>query len=1219
MEGSSETTTLHLSFTRNTALQCDKWELRESARPILQEVAVSESLFSIGNGLIGVRGFPEETDTMLSEAYFRNNDPNARKSGQRGGHPSLRTGEGFLSHQGLPSSPTSVRGGSYSSSRVGSPVPPSQPTFRTDSVTVVDPIRGCYVAGFYEHRLLLNRTRAFTVGQCCKESFLVRAPNPFCIDVFVGGEHVSIATGKILSHTRKLDLRTGELRRRMVWESHAQLNREVTIESSRFVSARRKNIAAVRFTVSAKNVSSTDIRILSRIELSDDATTQLYCGVENVYTRSTIQEAAALVQVRTRNSCKHLCVASMETCTSMTDLDGGMKQFAGASVASLASSGSASSSLANSPTTGGSGVTSGVQFPVERNANGRGISAPTSLAPKCNETETGTETCFTSIISEQVVIALNKIAGFFGDDDAVQEDLGELAMQRTREAALLGYDALALENRATMNRFWESADIRYKGSRTIQGAFRYNMLQLSMSCHPQSQYGYPARGLTGEYMGGVTQWDVDTFIIPTFIHTNPDRARALLQFRINTLYQAKNIASDLDLRRGAVYPFRTIAGTENPPPTCAAFLFVNSVIANAMRLYVLATNDHSVLADGGAEVILSTALVWLDWGTWEKGQFHVRSVSGPDMYGGTQDDNFFTNLMAKQHMEYMVQIAAYFRETWIVRWREILEHSLATEEDIAAMDLAATKMVLPFDGEHRVHPVDESFMHKKQWTFEDLNMRRCVALLHHYHPTVLYRHRVCRIPDVLLAMMLQPERFSQDEFKANFHFYANITSHDSALRHAINSVIAAQLRIMDRAMTNFTGALFVDLDNLLGNTGGGMHLTTAAGAWWTLVVGFAGYKVAQGALHFDPTLPDDCDEYSFHVRHRGCLIRVLVTQRMVTYTLESNTKEVEDLLLIHAGVSRIHLRKGIPETVRLFHEIRVFDFDAVLFEMDSIIGDIETFHYDAWKDTLEPYFRESGLPDFSMSKELYLAYLRHTKPVTGLVEIFKRFDRPVLPIGTDQDGVNTPTFNGLLARKLECFRRLVKERGLRFREGTFQLLSNLRQCGIAIGCVSGSKNGRWLLDETPEIRFMFDDFLDRNDGDDFGLRWRPEMEYFDAAAKHMDCAADRTIIVMDGTDGFSKSCIEKFCLLIDVSSAPEDLQLEIPRVLAKNFFELTMEVLDEYTARDGVVHHREASAYKRSGARPGSNSDHTSLHASPINKITGFPNSHANHQPGVST
>ncbi|KAK7194016.1 glycosyl hydrolase [Novymonas esmeraldas] len=1149
----------------DAAIKVDRWELREDTLPSGDQALVSETLFSLGNGLVGVRGHAEETEAGQNRHERAEGlggrqrvYNNSRRSGDK------RVGEGKERVSAAAAGAASSGGGGGASSTTAQ--------------------RGVYFSGFYEQRRLMH-PRSFSVGISTKEGYRLRTPDAFCVDAFLGGEHISAARGPTRSHTRRLDLRTGELHRRFVWFSNQQ-HREVTIETRRFVSAARKNISVMHYKMSVRNAHNTDVRLISRIFLS-----AAEYDVETMVTQSNIQDAMSVVLVRTRNSCRHLAIVSVETCASST-ASAGMQSFPSMDAVTPTQGGGGNggggggNGGGGGAGGGGGGVSGGggVDPVFVTSPSGGGPSSnvspssptaasPTTLTPNSRETEWGTETSYTSCISDGVVVEFVKVIGHFGDEDAATEDLLDVATHQTREAAALGYEALLAEHRYVMNDFWDTADVRVEPNADVQGAMRFNILQTYMSASGDSYYCFPTRGLTGDMLLGVQQWDVDALIVPFLSHTCPQKARALLDFRIRTLNEARDIAADLSLPRGALFPYRTVTGEKNPTPYCGAFLFVNAVVVHALREYVAVTNDTSILVQGGADLVFATALVWLHWGTWEKGQFHLRSVSGPDTYNDVADNNFFTNLMAQMHLQWAVQLAVALRQDNPDMWRDIMHRTQMAESDVVAMDHAASKMVLPFDGSHRIHPMDQSFLRKKHWNLTPLKESAEGPLTSLYHPTVVYRHQVCRIPDVLLAIMLAPDKFSLDEAKTDFTFYEAITASDSALRLTIFSVVAAQLRLSDQSMRYFYDSLFVDIDNLIGNSGGGLHCTAAAGSWSSMATGICGLRVVQGVLHFNPALGEEMEEFEFHARHRGCLVRVLVTQRLVTYTLVRAPDGVTGLMLVHAGANRITLRPNHPETVRLFSEVRVFDFDCVVFELDSVVEDIEGVHYQAWTQTLEEHFHQHDFAAFAMTKELYLAYLRHVKPFYGLNEIFKKFNKRPLPSGEPGDTAESNTLYGLCHRKLQLFRSYATTHGMPMREGVLQLISLLRQYGIAVGCVSGSKNARWVINETAKGSSIFDSFLEGKEGEGLGMRWRPEMDYFEACARRMDAATNRAVVVMDGIDGFSKKALERFRMVVDVSPAPEEATLSIPRVLAKSLGDITMETLNDYTVRGGGVNH----------------------------------------------
>src|SRR5450759_3056116 len=73
-----------------------------------------------------------------------------------------------------------------------------------------------------------------------------------------------------------------------------------------------------------------------------------------------------------------------------------------------------------------------------------------------------------------------------------------------------------------------------------------------------------AKGLSGEGYEGHYFWDAETYALPYFIYAHPDIARQLLSFRCRTLDKARDRARELG-HRGALFPWRTIAGEETSP------------------------------------------------------------------------------------------------------------------------------------------------------------------------------------------------------------------------------------------------------------------------------------------------------------------------------------------------------------------------------------------------------------------------------------------------------------------------------------------------------------------------------------------------------------------------------------------------------------------------------------------------------------------------------
>lgn len=688
------------------------------------------------------------------------------------------------------------------------------------------------------------------------------------------------------------------------------------------------------------------------------------------------------------------------------------------------------------------------------------------MMPQTKETEAGVEVVYSCCDHDSVCINMVKFVGFVTEDDAPAEELAEAADGQVRAVASKGYTALRRSHEQMMKEIWKLADVKMSGvDPSISAAYRFNILQVLMNSTPSPLYGFPTQSrfssttagtvvgsVPSSAAGGTHSWEVEVFIIPFLSHVCPERARNLLEFRCRHLHDARLNAQDMELQRGAWYPYRTITGSDSEVPY-VAFIFVNAVIAYAMRTYIVITNDDSILLkDGGAEVIIASALVYLEWGTWDRGAFHLRAVSGPDTLTGTVNNNFFTNCMVREHLEWAVQIASVCREMDKEFWTELMARNKMTEEDVEAMENAAKHIVLTFDARHRVQVMDEHFMKRKRWNPNETELSPTSPLpnrstsdfftsSHNRHPTHLptshkhvknphrnatpspfqestitldavampserhssvqgkqqepplhpqgcdaeeggqrrrrsplrdsfscppsqrnialdvnpfaascssfvqerrhtaahprmdssspsvhnssitsetsqrhshqskwggggrdwcglvpqfgyghpqiSRYQLCGLPDVVLACMLVPEKFTRDEVLANFTYYAPITvAWGSPLQLGIFSVIAGQLHLSEMATRYFRQTLWFNLSiptptpstsqHSSGFNDGGIDGATAATAWWALVVGFGGMRVLQGVLHFSPILPCDCEGFQFTCRHNGFLLQVKV-------------------------------------------------------------------------------------------------------------------------------------------------------------------------------------------------------------------------------------------------------------------------------------------------------------------------------------------------------
>jgi alpha,alpha-trehalose phosphorylase len=171
---------------------------------------------------------------------------------------------------------------------------------------------------------------------------------------------------------------------------------------------------------------------------------------------------------------------------------------------------------------------------------------------------------------------------------------------------------------------------------------------------------------------------------------------------------------------------------------------------------------------------------------------------------------------------------------------------------------------------------------------------------------------VVKQADLVLAMHLRGDAFTDDQKRRNFEYYEALTVRDSSLSACTQAVMAAEVGHLGLAYDYVAEAALMDLQDLEQNTRDGLHMASLAGAWQALVAGFGGLRDYNGRLIFRPHLPEDLDRLAFTITRRGQRLRVEVTLEEATYRLADGGS----LELTHHG-ERVTLTAGEPMTLRI--------------------------------------------------------------------------------------------------------------------------------------------------------------------------------------------------------------------------------------------------------------------------------------------------------------
>src|SRR5690606_1997372 len=110
-----------------------------------------------------------------------------------------------------------------------------------------------------------------------------------------------------------------------------------------------------------------------------------------------------------------------------------------------------------------------------------------------------------------------------------------------------------------------------------------------------------------------------------------------------------------------------------------------------------------------------------------------------------------------------------------------------------------------------------------------------------------------------------------------------------SLSPCLHAIIACELGYQEKAYEMYLRTARLDLDNYNNDTEDGLHITSMAGTWMSVVQGFGGLKVKDGALQLHPFVPSHWTAFSFKVMFRGPRLNVSVTEDSITVTDETET------------------------------------------------------------------------------------------------------------------------------------------------------------------------------------------------------------------------------------------------------------------------------------------------------------------------------------------
>lgn len=681
-------------------------------------------------------------------------------------------------------------------------------------------LQGSYLGGVYYP----DKTRVGWWKNGYPEYFakVLNSVNWIGIRFEINGEILDLAKAKVLDFHRELNMQEGVLYRNFKVELSSGLSFKA--EVSRFISMQRKEIGAIQYSFQVEG-GDAEVKVTPYLDFDvvnhdSNYDEKFWEGISQ-----TADETSSQVKARTRK----------------LDFE----------------------------------VSAATQFKLLENGTAFSANSESSSRDKY------AESCLTFKAHEGSIYQLQKFAAICSSFHFGKEMLDQKAKDLAAEATELGFEALLKEQKSDWTRRWEQSDIIIDGDAEAQQGIRFNIFQLTQTYTGEdARLNIGPKGFTGEKYGGSTYWDTEAYCLPFYMASaGKEVARNLLVYRYNHLPKAIENAEKLGFTNGAaLYPMVTMNGEEchNEWEITFEEIHRNGAIAYAIFNYTRYFGDETYLAEYGLEVLIGIARFWAQRFNWSeaKQQYVMLGVTGPNEYENNVNNNWYTNYLAKWCIEYAAEVYKKVEANDPSALERIKSKAnFNSTAELEHWQEITAKVYLPSDAEKGIVLQQEGFLDKEQRMADDLPIEER-PINQHWSWDRILRSCFIKQADVLQGFYFFEDYFSEEELRRNFEFYEPRTVHESSLSPCVHVVQAAKLNMMDKAYEMYLRTSRLDLDDYNREVHEGLHITSMAGTWLSVVEGFGGMRVKNGQLHFNPRLPEHWHSLSFKINFRNSVLQI---------------------------------------------------------------------------------------------------------------------------------------------------------------------------------------------------------------------------------------------------------------------------------------------------------------------------------------------------------
>lgn len=690
-----------------------------------------------------------------------------------------------------------------------------------------DSLQGNYIAGIYYP----DKTKVGWWKNGYPEYFakVLNAPNWIGINIKVGKDELDLSKVKVENFRRILNMKEGYLQRSFTAEF--KNGNIIEVIAKRFISIKEKELGCIKYQVKSINTNNkiTVTPFIDADVINEDSNYQ-----EKFWEEISIESkpGEAYVSVKTKKLDFHVC-----TC---------------------------------------------MKFRIEKN---------------------GTEICNSVKEEKRKKYLAQSITTDFKTDDTItiykygaitnsenhDKDILTIAAHNTLQRSFeKGFEKLFSEHANAWKNKWTDSDIVIEGDISAQQAIRFNIFQLNQTyTGDDERLNIGPKGFTGEKYGGSTYWDTEAYCLPFYLRTSDSNvSRNLLLYRYRHLPKAIENAEKLGFKNGAaLFPMVTMNGEEchNEWEITFEEIHRNGAIAHAIYNYTRYTGDESYIEDYGLEVLIAISRFWAQRFNFskEKNKYVMLGVTGPNEYENNVNNNWYTNKIAQWCLEYTIKSITKIQAKTPEKYKKLKEKINFNElKEVVKWSNIIDNLHLPENEEMEIFLQQDGFMDKELIHAKDLSPEDR-PINQKWSWDRILRSCFIKQADVLQGIYLFENEFDIDTIKRNFDFYEPLTVHESSLSPCVHTIVAAKLEYKEKAYELYLRTARLDLDDYNDEVYQGLHITSMAGTYLSIVEGFGGMRIQDGNIYFNPFIPEKWNLYSFIVKYGGHLLKVEVTKEKI--------------------------------------------------------------------------------------------------------------------------------------------------------------------------------------------------------------------------------------------------------------------------------------------------------------------------------------------------